>query len=70
MTSYGFTEMPEQIRLAGLAAVSQGLPEPTIPPSGAPEEVLEEVPADESTEMPSEEPLEEETDMASPEPTP
>ena len=71
MTSYGFTEMPEQIRLAGLAAVSQGLPEPTIPPSGAPEEeVLEEVPTDEATEMPSEEPLEEETDMASPEPTP
>jgi ABC-type phosphate transport system substrate-binding protein len=70
MTSFGFTEMPEQIRLAGLAGVSQGLPEPTIPPSGAPEEVLEEVPTDESTEMPSEEPLEEETDMASPEPTP
>ena len=70
MTSYGFTEMPEQIRLAGLAGVSQGLPEPTIPPSGAPEEVLEEVPTDEPTEVPSEEPLEEETDIASPEPTP
>ena len=70
MVTYGFAEMPEQIRLAGLAAVSQGLPEPTIPPSGAPEEVLEEVPTDESTDMPSEEPLEEETDMASPEPTP
>jgi ABC-type phosphate transport system substrate-binding protein len=70
MTSYGFTEMPEQIRLAGLAGVSQGLPEPTIPPSGAPEEVLEEVPADDPTEVPSEEPLEEETDMTSPEPTP
>ena len=70
MTSYGFTEMPEQIRLAGLTGVSQGLPEPTIPPSGGPEEVLEEVPTDETTEMPSEESLEEETDMASSEPTP
>ncbi|MEJ6494134.1 MAG: hypothetical protein QNM01_05965 [Actinomycetes bacterium] len=70
MTSYGFTEMPEQIRLAGLTGVSQGLPEPTIPPSRGPEEVLEEVPTDETTEMPSEESLEEETDMASPEPTP
>ena len=46
-----FTETPEQIRLAGVAAVSQGLPEPTIPPSGAPEEVLEE-----ETEMASPEP--------------
>lgn len=69
MTAFGFTEMPEQIRLAGLTGVSQGLPEPTIPPSAAPEEDLEEVPTDEPTEIPSEEPLEEETEMASPEPT-
>jgi hypothetical protein len=51
MIASGFTETPEQIRLAGVAAVSQGLPEPTIPPSGAPEEVLEE-----ETEMASPEP--------------
>ncbi len=42
MTYFGFTETPKQIRVAGVAAVSQGLPEPSIPPSGAPEEVLEE----------------------------
>ena len=51
MIASGFTETPEQIRLAGVTAVSQGLPEPTIPPSGAPEEVLEE-----ETEMASPEP--------------
>lgn len=62
----GFTELPEQIRVASVEAVSQGLPEPTIPPSGAPEEM----PGDYPSEMPSDEPLEEETDMASPEPTP
>jgi hypothetical protein len=48
MIAFGFTEMPEQIRLAGVAAVSQGLPEPTIPPS--------EVPLGEETEMASPEP--------------
>lgn len=62
----GFTELPEQIRVASVEAVSQGLPEPSIPPSDAPEET----PGDYPSEMPSEVPLEEETDMASPEPTP
>jgi hypothetical protein len=57
MTTYGFTETPEQIRTVAVAAVSQGLPEPTIPPSDAPEA---EVP----TEEPSEEPLEDATDMS------
>jgi len=70
----GFTELPEQIRTAGVAAVSEGLPEPTIPPSDAPEaEVPTEFPSDDPTEFPSEEPLEEdaeeETDAATPEPT-
>ena len=36
MIAFGFTEMPEKIRLAGVAAVSQGLPEPSIPPSDEP----------------------------------
>jgi hypothetical protein len=58
----GFTELPEQIRVAGVEAVSQGLPEPSIPPTDAPEEV----PTDEPTEMP----LENETEIISPEPTP
>ena len=66
MVTYGFTELPEQIRVAGGDAISQGLPEPTIPPSGAPEEM----PAEYPSEMPSDEPLEEEDEMASPEPTP
>jgi hypothetical protein len=78
MTTYGFTETPEQIRTVAVAAVSQGLPEPTIPPSDAPEA---EVPTDESSEepledstvMPEEELLEEDaeevTDAATPEPT-
>jgi len=70
----GFTELPEQIRTAGVAAVSEGLPEPTIPPSGAPADVAPtEFPTDEPledpTDMPSEEPLEEVTDAATPEPT-
>jgi hypothetical protein len=70
----GFTELPEQIRTAGVAAVSEGLPEPTIPPSDAPEaEVPTEFPSDDPTEFPSEEPLEEDaeevTDAATPEPT-
>jgi hypothetical protein len=73
MITYGFSETPEQIRLAGVDAVSQGLPEPTIPPSDAPEEVVTEEPDVEPTEMPSEEtveePLEEVTDAATPEPT-
>ena len=66
----GFTELPEQIRTAGVAAVSEGLPEPTIPPSDAPADVAPtEFPSDEPTEMPSEEPMEEVTDSATPEPT-
>lgn len=72
-TSVGFTELPEQIRVAGVEAVSQGLPEPTIPPSGAPEETTSEEPTEEptedSTDLPSEEPIEEVTDEATPEPT-
>jgi hypothetical protein len=70
----GFTELPEQIRTAGVAAVSEGLPEPTIPPSDAPEaEVPTEFPSDDPTEFPSEEPLEEDAEevtyAATPEPT-
>jgi hypothetical protein len=73
-TSYGLTELPEQIRVAGVEAVSQGLPEPTIPPSDAPEaevptEDPTEEPLEDPTDMPSEEPLEEVTDAATPEPT-
>jgi ABC-type phosphate transport system substrate-binding protein len=48
MIAFGFTEIPEQIRLAGIAAVSQGLPEPSIPPS--------DEPLEEETEMASPEP--------------
>jgi hypothetical protein len=78
MITFGFTETPEQVRLVAVDAVSQGLPEPTIPPSDAPEA---EVPTDESSEepledstvMPEEELLEEDaeevTDAATPEPT-
>ncbi len=66
MITFGFTELPDQIRVAGGEAISQGLPEPTIPPSDAPQEVPLEFPSDDPTEMP----LEEETEMASPEPTP
>jgi hypothetical protein len=74
MTTYGFTETPEQIRTAAVAAVSEGLPEPTIPPSDAPEaevptEEPSEEPLEDPTDMPSEEPLEEVTDAATPEPT-
>jgi hypothetical protein len=74
MTTYGFTETPEQIRTVAVAAVSQGLPEPTIPPSDAPEaEEPSDEPLEDPTEMPEEELLEEdieeETDAATPEPT-
>jgi hypothetical protein len=69
MITYGFTETPEQVRLVAVDAVSQGLPEPTIPPSEAPEETVTEEPDVDPTEMPSEEPLEEVTDAATPEPT-
>ena len=70
MITSGFTELPEQIRTAGVAAVSEGLPEPTVPPTDAPADVAPtEFPSDEPTEMPSEEPMEEVTDAATPEPT-
>jgi hypothetical protein len=74
MTTYGFTETPEQIRTVAVAAVSQGLPEPTIPPSDAPEaEEPSDEPLEDQTDMPEEELLEEdieeETDAATPEPT-
>jgi hypothetical protein len=49
MIAFGFTEMPEQIRLAGVAAVSQGLPEPSIPPSGEPLEDETEIATPEPT---------------------
>jgi hypothetical protein len=62
MIVFGFTEIPEQIRTAGVATVSEGLPEPTIPPTDSPEV---EVP----TEVPSDEPIEEVTDSGTPEPT-
>jgi hypothetical protein len=74
MTTYGFTETPEQIRTVAVAAVSQGLPEPTIPPSDAPEaEEPSDEPLEDPTEMPEEELLDEDieevTDAATPEPT-
>ena len=66
----GFFEIPEQIRTAGVDAISQGLPEPSIPPTDAPAEVVPtEFPSDEPTDMPSEEPAVEVTDAATPEPT-
>lgn len=62
----GFTELPEQIRTAGIAAVSEGLPEPSAPPEGSIETGPTEFPSDE----PLEETLEEQvTDAATPEPT-
>ena len=75
MNTAGFLELPEPIRIAGVAVISVGLPEPTAPPTDAPEVV-------DPTEFPSEEPMEdpslaptddpaaEVTDEASPEPTP
>ena len=67
MNSAGFIEIPEPIRIAGVAAVSVGLPEPTPPPTDS---VEEEAP----TEFPSDEPVKESevepTDMPSEEPTP
>jgi hypothetical protein len=49
MIAFGFTEMPEKIRLAGVAAVSQGLPEPSIPPSDEPVEDVTEITSPETT---------------------
>ena len=70
MITSGFTELPEQIRTAGVDAVSKGLPEPSIPPTDAPADVAPtDFPSDEPTEMLSEAPMEEVTDAATPEPT-
>jgi hypothetical protein len=69
----GYAEVPEQVRLIALDAVSIGLPEPSAPPEGSvetgPTEFPTEFPSDDPTEMPSEEPMEEVTDAATPEPT-
>ena len=66
----GHNQVAEQIRQQLLEIVSVGLPEPTIPPSDAPEEELvTEEPIEDPTDMPSEEPIEEVTDAATPEPT-
>jgi hypothetical protein len=69
----GYAEVPEQVRLLALDAVSIGLPEPSAPPEGSvetePTDFPSEFPSDEPTVMPSEEPMEEVTDVATPEPT-
>lgn len=70
----GHNQVAEQIRQQLLEIVSVGLPEPSIPPTDAPEEeIVIEEPIEEATDMPSEEPieepLEEVTDAATPEPT-
>jgi hypothetical protein len=66
----GHNQVSEQIRQQLLEIVSVGLPEPSIPPTDAPEEelVIEE-PTEEPTDIPSEEPIEEVADAATPEPT-
>jgi len=73
MITSGYTEVPEQVRLVAVDAVSIGLPEPSAPPEGSIETGPTEFPSDDPTEFPSEEPLEEdaeeETDAATPEPT-
>ena len=70
MITSGFTELPEQIRTASVDAISQGLPEPTIPPTDAPADVAPtEFPSDEPTDMPTEEPAVDATEAATPEPT-
>jgi hypothetical protein len=69
----GYAEVPEQVRLLALDAVSIGLPEPSAPPEGSvetePTDFPSEFPSDDPTAFPSEEPLEEVTDAATPEPT-
>lgn len=70
----GFAEVPEQVRLVALDAVSAGLPEPSAPPEGSvetgPTDFPSEFPSEDPTAFPSDEPLEEEvTDAATPEPT-
>lgn len=70
MITSGFTELPEQIRVASVDAISKGLPEPTIPPTDAPADVVPtEFPSDDPTVMPSEAPMVDVTDAATPEPT-
>lgn len=74
----GYAEIPEQVRLIALDAVSIGLPEPSAPPEGSvetgPTDFPSEFPSDDPTAFPSDEPLEEPleeevTDAATPEPT-
>jgi hypothetical protein len=66
----GHNQVSEQIRQQLLEIVSVGLPEPSIPPTDAPEEeIFIEEPTEDPTDVPSEEPLEEVTDAATPEPT-
>jgi len=66
----GHNQVSEQIRQQLLEIVSVGLPEPSIPPTDAPEEeIVIEEPTEDPTDVPSEEPLEEVTDAATPEPT-
>jgi hypothetical protein len=66
----GRNQIPEQLRLQILEVVSVGLPEPSIPPTDAPEEeIFIEEPTEDPTDVPTEEPLEEVTDAATPEPT-
>lgn len=67
MNTAGFIELPEPIRVAGVAAISVGLPEPTAPPTDAPEVVA---PTDIPSEAPMEDPSIAPSDEASPEPTP
>jgi hypothetical protein len=70
MITAGYTELPEGIRTAGIDAVSIGLPDPTIPPTDAPVEVVPtDMPTDDPTDMPTEEPAVDATDAATPEPT-
>ena len=74
MITSGYTEVPEQVRLVAVDAVSIGLPEPSAPPEGSIESGPTEFPSDDPTAFPSDEPsedtLEEEvTEAATPEPT-
>lgn len=74
MITSGYTEVPEQVRLVAVDAVSIGLPEPSAPPEGSIETGPTEFPSDDPTAFPSDEPLEETleeevADAATPEPT-
>lgn len=74
--SLGHNKIADSMRYKLIEIVSVGLPEPSIPPTDAPEEevtdeLLEEEPLDESTDLPTEELIEEEaTEGATPESTP